>query len=201
MMTENQANPSQPKTWRTNNLPVVRGAVIAAVLALLAGFADWVSDAWVMEYGLDAVGMMLMSGGFAAIAGCSHYLRSSAEVELGETTLRLRSGWNLVNGRWSVVRWDRIHSATVTAPRSMRFLSRAQPMITLFYRSPEKKMMAVPLLLPIGNLDRVVELLREIESRTDLVWKLHEGGIDSGKRVELDDLVKALPPGQSPLSD
>jgi len=189
--------PDNPETreFATRHINVLRGAVLSVLAAMAVGLIELLSDAWVMEYAVNSW-MILIVAGFAVISGCIAFLRESVRIEIGETHLRVSTGHRLLTGRWITVPWDQIHTATLTLSPGERgtiyryFDRGVRDSVTLQYRWPERKMVAVPLPIPLGGLHGVPDLLRWIEQKAAPAWKVYQGGLGSGERSNGREVVE-----------
>lgn len=184
-----------PQIFASHHLGLLRGAAWVAILALLAGVAEWMVDAWVMEYALDISSMWLFAGGAALFAGTQSFLNSSVRVVIEEKGIRVSQGPELLTGRSKLILWDRIHTATLLSPprhRSWfhRLLYRSQgDVLNLQYRSPERKMLAVPVHLHLGGLDEITPLIDAVERHAGPAWKVAVADwFGTGERIEFDEI-------------
>ncbi len=175
---------------RSNNITALRGAALAGVIALLIGVIDWVTDAWVADYGLDISIMVLISLGYGIFAAAGYFARTSIEVVFEEERLRFRTGMELLTNKWKSVPYDMIHTGTLVQSKSI--LAQVSATITLHYRAPQRKMMAVPLHLPLAHIDDPVSFFDELAKRIDVTWKEGKGEFDSGERKKLSDVRHSI---------
>ncbi len=189
--------PQNPQTrvFATRHINVLRGALFSAVAALAAGLVELFSDAWIMEYAIGSP-MILIVAGFAVISGCNAFLQGSVRIEIGEDHLRVSQGYRLLTGRWITVPWHQIHTATlVLSPGERgvvyRYLHRhVRDSVTLQYRWPERKMVAVPLAIPLGGFGGVPDLLKWIEQKAGPNWKVYQGGLGAGERSSGREVIE-----------
>ena len=174
-------NPT-PAYFRSRNIPALRGAALAALITLLIGIVEWVTDAWVADYGLDVTTMILMSLGYGFFSAARYFARTSIEIELEEERLRFRTGAELLTKKWRSVPYELFHTAGVI--KAQKKLLRVSPMIVLLYHSPKRKMMAVQLTIPLTHIDNPLELFDALAARIDVTWKEKKGELDTGVTVQ-----------------
>lgn len=178
--------------YATPHLGTLRVAAWTAVVAFTLGLLEWVADAWIMEYALEGSTMWLLCGGAALFAGCNAFFSSSIRVVIEEGGIRTSHGPEILTGRSTFVPWESIHTARITSPPRHRswfhrllYQGRGDTLY-LLYRSRKRRMLAVPLPIPLNGLDDLSDLLRDVEARADLTWKIDGGDFDVGRRIDFE---------------
>ncbi len=159
--------------FRSNNISALRGGAVVAGMVLFWSLFEAVGFATDFADGLAPLWMILLPVGLALMMGVGHVLQSSVEVIVEEERIRIRHGWDILSRKWRSVRLMHVHSADLALSESRNQVF--APGLELRYRWPEKKMMAVPLRIPLAHIKDRADLVIAIGERIDVQWRLFDG--------------------------